>query len=128
MQMTDYEIKRNVLDAADQKAQITICADLNCCSEEKIKDILKVQGIDPRKLRRAPKKQHVERKPYKKPEIIPAPSKSEPAADKRQITVTDAVAAIKAQITEINRQQYELDMRKADLYKTIWDMLGEVDQ
>ena len=47
------------------------------------------------------------------------------AADK-QITVADAVKAIKAEIAEINRQQYELDMRKADLYKQVWDMMGEI--
>ena len=40
MQMTDGEVVLNIMQAKDQKAQISICADLNCCSEEKIKEIL----------------------------------------------------------------------------------------
>ena len=44
----------------------------------------------------------------------------------KQITVADAVAVIKAELAEINRQQYELDMRKADLYKQVRDMMGEM--
>ena len=36
------------------------------------------------------------------------------------------MAAIRAELDSISRQQYELDMRKADIYKQIWDMLGEI--
>lgn len=125
MQMTDYEVKRNVLDAADQKAQIGICAQLNDVDESVIRDKLKSQSVDLRHLKGAVKKQHVERKPRTKAANVE--KKSANAEDKQPTSVGDAVAAIKAQIAEINRQQYELDMRKADLYKTIWDMLGEVE-
>lgn len=130
MQMTDGEIKLNVMQAKDQISQITICADLNCCSEEHIKDILRTQGIDLRTLKGAVKKHIAETKcskseskiPYKKPEIIAEPPKKK----QKTITLPEAMAAIRAELDDINRQQYELDMRKADLYKQLWDTLGEV--
>lgn len=125
MQMTDYEVKRNVLDAADQKAQIGICAQLNGVDESVIRGKLKSQGVDLRQLKGAVKKHIAERKPRTKAANVE--KKSANAEDKQPTSVGDAVAAIKAQIAEINRQQYELDMCKADLYKTIWDMLGEVE-
>lgn len=69
MQMTDGEVVMNVMQAKDQKAQITICADLNCCTEERIKDILKAQGVDLRSLKGAKKNidHGVKNKPHKKP-------------------------------------------------------------
>lgn len=124
MQMTDGEVVMNVMQAKDQKAQISICADLNCCSEDRIKEILKKEGIDLRTLKTVKKqidhgtKHKPHKKPYKKPEIIPGPPKT--------ITLPEAMAAIRAELDDINRQQYELDMRKADLYKQLWDTLGEV--
>ena len=125
MQMTDGEVVLNIMQAKDQKAQISICADLNCCSEEKIKEILKAQGVDLRTLKTVKKqidhgtKHKPHKKPYKKPEIIPGPPNT--------ITLPEAMAAIRAELDDINRQQYELDMRKADLYKQLWDTLGEVE-
>ncbi len=119
MQMTESEVKVNVLQAKDQRAQVKICAELNAVGEDVIRGILRKQGVDLRKLTGSSK---LTQSKTKSSRIIAN------AADKQQITVTDAVAAIKAQIAEINRQQYELDMRKADLYKTIWDMLGEVER
>lgn len=124
MQMTDGEVVLNIMQAKDQKAQISICADLNCCSEDRIKEILKAQGVDLRTLKTVKKqidhgtKHKPHKKPYKKPEIIPGPPKT--------ITLHEAMAAIRAELDDINRQQYELDMRKADLYKQLWDTLGEV--
>lgn len=126
MQMTDGEVVMNIMQAKDQRGQITICADLNCCSEEKIKDILKAQGVDLRSLKGVKShidhgtKQKPHKMPYKKPEIIPGPPKT--------ITLPEAMAAIRAELDDINRQQYELDMRKADLYKQLWDTLGEVSE
>ena len=126
MQMTDGEVVLNIMQAKDQKAQISICADLNCCSEDRIKEILKKEGIDLRTLKTVKKqidhgtKHKPHKKPYKKPEIIPGPPKT--------ITLPEAMAAIRAELDDINRQQYELDMRKADLYKQLWDTLGEVER
>ena len=46
MQMTESEIKTNILQAKDQIKQIPICAQVNACSVDKIKEILKKQGVD----------------------------------------------------------------------------------
>lgn len=48
------------------------------------------------------------------PMIVPKPS------------VDSALDVLRNEIEDINRQQYELDQRKADLYKKLWDMLGGV--
>lgn len=53
MQMTEGEIKTNVLQAKDQRAQIKICAELNAVDEEEIKSILRTQGVDLRTLKGA---------------------------------------------------------------------------
>lgn len=50
MQMNESEIKANVLQAKDQKAQIQICADLNAIPVSKVKEILRKQGVDLRTL------------------------------------------------------------------------------
>ena len=149
--MTNEEITARYRQAKNKGKQVQILADLNDCPVERIIGILVASGEDNRKfnhLRGQLKKTHnytpnisqedkqkifeesleQQRKqeqqvkiPYKKPEIIPGL----PEPDK-QVTVADAVAVIKAELAEINRQQYELDMRKADLYKQVWDMMGEM--
>ena len=149
--MSNEEIVVRYRQAKDKGKQVKILAELNNCPVERIIGILTANGVDNRcfnHLRGKLKKTHnytpnisqedkqkifeesleQQRKqeqqvkiPYKKPEIIPGP----PEPDK-QLTVSDAVAVIKAELAEINRQQYELDMRKADLYQQIWDMMGEM--
>ena len=149
--MSNEEIVVRYRQAKDKGKQVKILAELNNCPVERIIGILTANGVDNRcfnHLRGKLKKTHnytpnisqedkqkifeesleQQRKqeqqvkiPYKKPEIIPGP----PEPDK-QLTVSDAVVVIKAEIAEINRQQYELDMRKADLYQQIWDMMGEM--
>ncbi len=133
MYMSNADIVKEYKEAKDRSAQVKILADQNCCSTERIIGILVAGGIDHRCFSQLRRKQNqaavsaaeevvkAEKIPYKKPEIIPGP----PEPDK-QPTVSDAVAIIKAELAEINRQQYELDMRKADLYKQVWDMMGEM--
>jgi hypothetical protein len=127
MQMKNDEIVTRYKQAKDKGEQVKILAQLNDCPVEQIIGILTAAGIDHRcfsGLRRKMNKEAEEaagKIPYKKPEIIPGP----PVPDK-QLTVSDAVAVIKAELADINRQQYELDMRKADLYQQIWDMMGEM--
>lgn len=133
MYMSNADIVKEYKEAKDRSAQVKILADQNCCSTERIIGILVAGGIDHRCFSQLRRKQNqaavsaaeevvkAEKIPYKKPEIIPGP----PEPDK-QLTVSDAVTVIKAEIADINRQQYELDMRKADLYKQVWDMMGEM--
>ena len=139
MQMNNSEIVMRYNQAKNKGEQVKILAELNACPAERIIGILVSAGIDNRcfnQLRAKLNQDKSENNPsshYKvdssgdiikviddQPEIIPEPPVQKP------ITVDDAVAAIRAELDEINRQQYELDMRKADLYKQIWDMLGEM--
>lgn len=131
MQMTNADIVKEYKEAKDRSAQVKILADENCCDVEKIIEILVDGGIDHRcfsMLRRkrhqaeAESKKPTKKIPYKKPEIIPEPPKKETFP-----TLEQAVAAIKAQIAEIKQQQYELDTRKANLYRILDDLLGEVE-
>lgn len=127
MYMSNADIVKEYKEAKDRSAQVKILADQNCCSTEQIIGILVAGGIDHRCFSMLRRKQNLaaasaaeevvkEKIPYKKPEIIPGPPK--------RITVSDAMAAIRAELDEINRQQYELDMRKGDLYKQLRDMIG----
>ena len=99
MQMTDGEVVMNVMQAKDQKAQITICADLNCCSEEHIKDILKAQGVDLRSLKGVNK--HIDHgTKHKKPanaEKNPANAEPNPTAQ--------ALAVLYARVAELLKQR-----------------------
>lgn len=123
LDMPNDEIVMHYKQAKDKTAQVRILAELNACPVERIVGILTNAGIDHRcfsMIRRKMNQEAAEKKiPYKKPEIIPCPPV-------KTVTVDEAVAAIRAELDDINRQQYELDMRKADLYKQIWDMLGEM--
>lgn len=126
MQMTESEIKANVLQAADQRAQVQICAQLNAVPVARIKEILKEQGVDLRELKgiQKPKQRIAETKSQKdRKKYTRKLNPEEIVPDRHQ----GALAAIRAEIADINRQQYELDMRKGDLYNQIWDMLAEVE-
>ena len=126
MQMTESEIKVNVLQAADQRAQVRICAELNDVPVGRIQEILKEQGVDLRKLKgnQKPKQRIAETKSAKDRKKYTRKLNPEEIVPDR---LKGALAAIRAEIADINRQQYQLDMRKGDLYNQIWDMLGEVE-
>lgn len=82
-QNTASTIVRNVLGAANQRAQIQIEADLNAVSVKEVKAVLRDAGVDLRSLKG--ERKHVVRhgaeaksgkarkKHYKKPEILPGP-------------------------------------------------------
>ncbi len=77
-QNTASTIVRNVLGAANQRAQIQIEADLNTVPVKEVKALLRDAGIDLRSLKG--EKKHVVRhgaksskKHYQKPEILPGP-------------------------------------------------------
>lgn len=150
MEMKPDEIVVNYRQAKNKGQQIKILADLNLCKIEDIIQILVDHGGYERQrisraigaARKASNKEPA-KKPYKKPEIIPEPPKPEskqleaqkyeiPLKEvhsleiKPQKLIDSALDVIKAEIEEINLQQYELDMAKANIYKKLWDMLGGV--
>lgn len=127
MQMTNGEIVTSYNQAKDRSEQVRILAELNDCPVEQIIGILVGSGIDHRKFSGLRRKMNKESQVGEKSPLQKRSESAENAVEKQLITVTDALAAIRAEITEINRQQYELDVRKADLYHQIWDMLGEVE-
>jgi DNA-binding transcriptional MerR regulator len=109
MQMTDSEVKTDVLQAADQKKQVTICAQVNGVSPDKIREILKAQGVDLRSLKGKVAKKNihgVKHKPHKKP----ANAEKNPAnASSEGITVAQACAALIARVAELKRQRKAID-------------------
>lgn len=102
MQMTDGEVVMNVMQAKDQRSQITICADLNCCSEEKIKDILKAQGVDLRSLKGV--KRHIDHGTKHKPHKEPANAEKNPANAEPNPTA-QALAVLYARVAELLKQR-----------------------
>ena len=111
MQMTDGEVLLNIKQAKDQKAQISICADLNCCSEEKIKDILKAQGVDLRSLRGATKKRIVETKHHEtKPTKAPTASTNGGGEAKpQQNPIAAALATLHSRVAELRKQKEAIE-------------------
>lgn len=106
MQMTESEMKVNVLQAKDQRAQVKICAELNGIPEDKMRTILKKQGVDLRKLKGAAPKY-----PGKKSKSQP----KEDAAETQQVTVAQAMAALYARIGELKKERADIDNELADI-------------
>ena len=108
MQMTDGEVVMNVMQAKDQKEQIKICAQLNAVPEDDIKEILKKNGVDLRKLKTEKKKNihGIKHKPHKKP----ANAEKNPAnASSEGITVAQACAALIARVAELRKQKEAIE-------------------
>lgn len=151
MDMTPDEIVVRYRQAKHKGEQLNILADLNACSVDDIVNVLVEHGGyqlermsrsrgKAKLLREAAPKEPVPptvKKPYKKPEIIPEPVPEVPQEEETieyvipaksvpEMLVDSALNVIRSELSEINRQQYQLDMRKAELYKQLWDMLGEV--
>lgn len=102
MQMTDSEVKTNILQAADQKAQIKICAELNDTTEECIKEIIKKQGVDLRTLRGANNFNKGKKKPA--PEPVPDTDKALLQLFNRVNELTAQREAIVKELCEIKTQ------------------------
>lgn len=153
MDMKPDEIVMRYRQAKEKGKQIKILADMNVCSVDDIVQVLVEHGgyklermsrsrckarllkaeeeTAAKELVKAAeaikdfdaaltKGQELEKQiPYKKPEIIPEPPK--PEQEKK--TVDSALDLLRAEIAELNRQQYQLDMRKAELYQKISNAL-----
>lgn len=101
MDMTPDEIVVRYRQAKEKGKQLNILAQLNACSVDDIVNVL------------------VEHGGYKLDRLSRSRGKA-------KLLVDSALDTIKAEIEDINRQQYELDQRKADIYQKLWDMLGGV--
>ena len=115
MQMTEGEVKTNIMQAKDQIAQIPICAQLNGVSVDKIKDILRKQGVDLRTLKgKMPTNRGWN---WKKNPVQPAPDK-----DKYLLELFNRVNELTAKREAINA---ELLTIKAELIKIMSAIDGE---
>ena len=110
MQMTDSEVKVNILQAADQKAQIKICAELNDTTEECIKEIIKKQGVDLRTLRGANN--------FNKGKKQPAPEPA-PDTDKALLQLFNRVNELMAQKEAIIKELSEIKLQIVKINKAI---------
>lgn len=122
MQMTDSEVKTDVLQAADQKKQVTICAQVNGVSPDKIREILKAQGVDLRSLKGKRKQINhgdVERKSYKKP----ANAEKNPANSEKKSPLAELNERIESLIKQKAGIESEIEDLRAQLTKMI-DMLA----
>lgn len=136
MDMKPDEIVMRYRQAKVKGEQIKILADLNDCTVGDIVDVLVEHGgYERQRMCRAIGKANAESaKPKAEPVVTEtAPSQEEepteyviPAKSVPEMLVDSAFDVIRAELSEINRQQYALDMRKAELYKKLWDTLGEV--
>lgn len=154
MDMKPDEIVVRYRQAKKKGEQLNILADLNDCSVDDIVNVLVEHGgykLDRLSRSRGKAKflkkeesdkivdnlmrKHVEKAIKKAADkqlekaknITPVMTlEPEPKLKTYKQSVDSAMDTIKAEIEDINRQQYELDQRKADLYKKLWDMLGGV--
>lgn len=100
MVMSESEVKANVLQAKDQKAQIKICAELNNTCEEEIRDILKAQGVDLRRL-----------------------SKNVKGVVKPATSETSPITAIRNKIDSLLKQRAGIDDELTDLKTMLTELI-----
>lgn len=104
MQMTNEEILYSFKTAAKPAAQVEILADLNGTSQDRIKEILIAQGVDPRKLPRQR-------------------SKHEKKADKTDLKKTPGSNVVTALELEIKR----LDERTDEIKQLLLSLQDEME-
>ena len=137
MHMHPDEIVVRYRQAKEKGKQIKILAELNACSVEEIMDILYDYGYTKKQMGGAIRflnsEKDTEDEVHGKENISPetAGRDVEDAVPYKEngnavMSLEQAMDVIKAELDDINRQQYLLDLRKADIYQKIRDMFGEV--
>lgn len=123
MDMKPDEIVVRYRQAKHKGEQLKILADLNACTVDEIINVLcEHGGYKPQFFNKAKTKL---RKMESAPEPIPVPDVGASSARPNDTkTVDSALDVLRAEIAEINRQQYALDMRKAEIYQKINNALG----
>ena len=132
MVMSDSEVKVNILQAKNQRAQIKICAELNGVCEEEIKDILKAQGVDLRTLRGASnwKDNQPETKPTtpaeskQKFKAVPAIKDGAPAWD--IVPKESPITNIKNRIESLLAQRKGIDDELTDLKQMLTELIDSI--
>lgn len=107
MVMSDSEVKVNVLQAKNPRAQIKICAELNATTQENIKKILRKQGVDLRSFNGKQPKNPI---PEETPENIPE----------------TPIQAIKSKIDSLLRQRAVIDSELADLKAMLTEIIDSI--
>lgn len=127
-QNTASTIVRNVLGAANQRAQIQIEADLNDVPVNEVKGLLRDAGIDLRSLKG--ERKHVVRhgvevkapkKHYKKPEILPGPPEKpeEPEELEEQVKKAYEEFGVPAFLTESEQKAADDKQNAAEKQQTV---------
>lgn len=150
MDMTPDEIVVRYRQAKEKGKQLNILAQLNACSVDDIVNVLVEHGgykldrlsrsrgkakllkeeeadkIVANLMNKTLKKMADKQLEKAKNITLVMALEPEPKLKTYKQSVDSALDTIKAEIEDINRQQYELDQRKADIYQKLWDMLGGV--
>lgn len=128
MDMKPDEIVVRYRQAKDKAEQLKILADLNDCNVDGIINVLcehggyKPQFFNTAKIKLKKQKATAPTVGNAKPS---APPETNAVADiiRKNNDLTTALDVLRAEIAELNRQQYQLDMRKAELYQKISNAL-----
>ena len=127
MDMKPDEIVVRYRQAKDKAAQLKILADLNDCTVDGIINVLcehggyKPQFFNTAKIKL---KKQKDTAPTVGNAALGVPQTLEKQYRLNEtISVNSALDILRAEIADINRQQYQLDMRKAELYQKISNAL-----
>ncbi len=128
MDMKPDEIVVRYRQAKDKAEQLKILADLNDCTVDGIINVLcehggyKPQFFNTAKIKLKKQKATAPTVGNAKPS---APPETNAGADiiRKNNDLTTALDILRAEIADINRQQYQLDMKKAELYQKISNAL-----
>lgn len=99
--MTDFDICKEYREAKNPSAQLKILAQLNCCSEKDILDILKRNNEPLRKRTYTTKKESAEKAEEKDKEI---PNFIYALAMERLHVIDDEITAKKEEITSLEKE------------------------